>query len=180
MRRRTTKRRATAKRPTTRRRRRVSGIGKVNLNSVAMDVAGLVAGSVIARVGASMILKQWPSASQMMIGAGQIAAGILLPTVLKSKIGQDIGNGMVSFGGQVVLVNLGVISGIGEVGAGGNTMSYRISGAGNLRSVSGAGKLRSVSGGSYLRSVAGTPLQNVKNVFQGTTGNKLNGAPDIY
>jgi hypothetical protein len=175
MRRKTTRRKTTPAKRRTTRRRRVSGIGKVNLNSLVMDVAGLVGGAVIARVGATMVLKQWPTASQMAIGAGQIAAGVLIPNLLKSKLGQDIGNGMIAFGGQVVLVNLGVISGVGA--ADGSTMSYRINGAGNLRSVSGAGQLRSVSGAGRLRSVSGTPLQEARQIY---SGNKLKAMGDIY
>jgi hypothetical protein len=161
--RRTTKRRAPAKRKTTRRRRRVSGIGKTDLGSIAMDVAALAGGAIIARELSTIVLKQLPGTSQLMIGAGQIAAGVILPLVWKTKLGQDLGNGMIAFGGQVVAVNVGLISGIGEVPVRNDVMSYRISGGANLRAISGGANLRAVSGGNDLNAVSGNMADRVTN-----------------
>jgi hypothetical protein len=147
--RRTTRRKSTAKRKTTtRRRRRVSGIGKVNFSSVLMDVAGLAGGAIIARELSTVVLKQFPQASHMMIGAGQIAAGVILPMFLKSKLGTDLGNGMIAFGGQVLAVESGLISGIGMApGVPANAvMSYSLNGMNNIRAISGANNIRAVSG----------------------------------
>jgi len=148
MRRPATKRRKTpAKRKTTR-RRRVSGIGKLNISSLLMDVAGLAGGAIIARELSTVVLKQFPQTSHLMIGAGQIVAGAVLPMFLKSKLGNDLGNGMIAFGGQVLAVESGLIAGIGMApGVPSNAvMSYSLSGANNIRSIAGSNNIRAVSG----------------------------------
>ena len=126
---------------TRRRRRRVSGIGKLDVGGVLMDVAGLVGGAIIAREASNIVLKQFPGTSPLIIGIGQIGAGVLLPRLLKSKLGQDLGNGMVAFGGQVVAVNLGVISGNMP------RTSYRImSGTNQLTAIAGTNRLTAIAG----------------------------------
>lgn len=113
------------KKTTTRRRRRVSGIGSINLGGVAMTVLGLGVGAIAARELNTILVKQFPTLSPEIVGLAQIGIGVVLPMVVKSKLGTDIGNGMVAFGVQVEAVNLGLISGIGA----NNKVSYRLSGA---------------------------------------------------
>lgn len=146
MRRRTTTRRKTApkRKATTHRRRRVSGIGKINASGILMDVAGYAGGAILAREVSNIIKKQFPTLSDTMIGGGQVVAGVLLPHFVKSKLGADLGAGMIAMGGAVLAVKLGVISGIGS-----DTMAYRIN------RVSGTNRLNVVAGTTTLPAVAG-------------------------
>jgi hypothetical protein len=159
-----THRKGAVKRKTpVKRRRRVSGIGKMDLGSIAMDVAGLVGGAIIAREASTIILKQMPDTSHLLIGLGQVAAGVLLPRFMKSKLGNDLGNGMVAFGGQVLAVEAGLISGIGAAPT--DTMTYRISGGSNLK-INGGSQLR-INGVNDMSMNGVNDLKAPKRVIKG-------------
>jgi hypothetical protein len=117
----------TKRKTTTRRRKRVSGIGSLDVGGIAMTVVGLGVGAIAARELNTILVKQFPTLTPTMVGLGQIAIGVALPMFMKSKLGTDIGNGMVAFGVQVEAVNFGLISGIGA--APNRSVSYRLSGA---------------------------------------------------
>ena len=102
------RRRVAKKRPTTRRRRRVSGISSSNL---LMTVAGIAGGAIVARVAANMAAKSI-ALNPKIVSAGQIALGVFLPKFIKSKLGQDLGAGMIAVGGLSLAQNLGVIAGV--------------------------------------------------------------------
>lgn len=153
------KRRSPAKRKTTtRRRRRVGGIGKMDMQGMLMTVVGLGAGAIAARELSNVALKMFSTLSPAMIGAGQIGVGLILPMLVKSKIGQDIGNGMVAFGVQVEAVSFGFISGLP-----GTTRSYRVSGTSNLRVISGTSNLRTIAGPN--NRVQNNPSRNFKSTY---------------
>lgn len=147
-----TRRKRTVKKVTRRRRRRISGTG--DLQGMAMTALGVIGGAIAARELSNIVLKQFPGMDQKLIGAGQVVVGLVLPKFVKSKLGTDIGNGMVAFGGQVLAVNFGLIAGVKD------TVSYRINGMPpykNVRSISGgSGRIPSIGQGSGdLRSVGG-------------------------
>lgn len=148
------KRRTVKRKPTTRRRRRISGIGKLDIQGLAMKVAGLGVGAIAARELNTIAVKQFPSLTPMVSGFIQIAVGVFLPIMVKgNKFVSDIGDGMIANGVMVEAVNLGIISGMP-----GNPsrMSYRINGSGNLRAVAGTGNMRAIAGYNKLNAVAGT------------------------
>lgn len=173
MRRKTTVKRkpATKRKAAPRKRRRVSGIGSINLQSVAMDVLALAGGAIAARELSTIALKQFPGTSHMLIGAGQIAVGVILPRMWKAKIADDIGKGMIAFGGQVLAVEAGLIAGIGNINQGSDTMSYRISGGAQLRSVNGPARLQALNGAGNLSTVGGAGDLMPKAVTRRTLGN---------
>ncbi|MET0461911.1 MAG: hypothetical protein ABW007_02110 [Chitinophagaceae bacterium] len=131
---------------------KMSGIGNINLQDVAVTALALTGGAVLARVGSNIVLKQWPNTKHVLIGAGQVAAGVILPNVVKAKWAKDVGAGMIAFGGQVLAVNTGVVSGISGIGSPGATMRYRIGG--------GPNNIRAINGGpNNIRAINGVPAK---------------------
>jgi len=128
------KKAAPARRKTSR-RRRVSGFK----SSIITDALIVGVGSIIAREGSNLILKQFPGVSQTMIGFGQIAAGVGVASFLKNKYADKAGLGIAAYGMAVTAVNLGLISGIH------NGKKY-ISGTPYLSVVNGTSKLSPVNG----------------------------------
>jgi hypothetical protein len=150
-------RRKTAKRKTsTRRRRRVSGIGKIDIGGSLTNVAEVGAGYIVARVLSNVALSTGIVTSLPVISGAQIAAGVLLPYVIKSKLGQNLGNGMIALGVGGLAVEMGVISGAQPVA------SYRINGTSNLNVIGRAGApRRRIAGTSNLQAIGGTSNLNV-------------------
>jgi len=102
------KRKRTTKK--TYRRRRVSGIGKIDLNNSLQSIGGVLLGVV----GAGYLNKLALSGKSTMIQSiVPIGAGIAIPLVLKSKLGESIGQGMIAYGGSKFLQSVG-LAGIGE------------------------------------------------------------------
>lgn len=150
------KRKAPVKRATTtrRRRRRISGIGKIDIGGIAMKAAGLGAGAIAARELNTIAVKQFPTITPMISGLIQVGAGVVLPMLVKgNKFVSDMGDGMIANGIMVEAVNMGIISGTD----GNSTMSYRINGTGNLKTISGRGNLKTIAGRGNLKTIAGTP-----------------------
>jgi hypothetical protein len=155
---------AKKRKTTTRRRRRVSGIGSLDVSGIAMTVLGLGAGAIIARELNTVAVKEFPTISPTIMGLVQIAAGVAVPYFIKSKLGQDVGNGMIAFGVQVEAVNLGLISGVGMPN---KTVSYRIHGVPQQRVIGNPyGQQRVVSGiTNGNRLSVPSPASNSKNTF---------------
>lgn len=150
----TTKRRSPAKRKATgkRRNRRISGVGKMNLEQIGMKILGYGAGSVAARELNTVLVKQFPTLSTTITCMVQIAAGVFLPMfVPKSQFVADMGGGMIANGVMAEVVNLGIISGAPE------TMSYRINGTSRLNVIGRTNRLPRVAGAgtSNLSVIAG-------------------------
>lgn len=140
---------------TTRRKRRISGTGSLNLQGTLMKVLGLGAGAVGARSLNTILVKQFPTLSPLLSAGIQVAVGVALPMFVKgSKFVADMGDGAIGNGVMVGMVNLGVIS-----GAGNSTMTYRINGAPNFRTIAGAGRRR-IAGSPNFNTMAGSPNFN--------------------
>jgi hypothetical protein len=156
MRRKTTRKRKAAapRRKTTRRRRRISGIGSTDVQGMAMKALGLVAGACAGRELNTLIVKMVPSFPPKMSGLAQMAVGFVLPMMVKNnKFIADMGAGMIANGGMVEVVNLGLISGMGNNPS---KITYRINGTGgrgSLNAINGTGNLSAVSGLSTVSGV---------------------------
>lgn len=148
-------------RPVRRTKKRVSGIGSMDLKGIGMKVAGLGVGSIGARELNTILTKQFPSITPMISGFIQIAVGVFLPVMVKgSKFIADVGDGMIANGVMVEAVNLGLISGVSP----GSRMSYRVSGGqNNMRAIAGtsADGLRTIAGSGNLNAVAGVPRRKM-------------------
>jgi len=118
-----------------RRRRRVSGIG----SGLIMDAAALVAGAVGGRIVSNLALKQFPAISATIVNVAEIGLGAYLMNSGKSSTIKYLGAGMIAGGGQLALVNLGVISGAKPV-------SYRIHGTPNFHAINGSPNFKAVNG----------------------------------
>lgn len=157
------KRKAAPRKNTAKRRpRRVSGIGKLNISSLAMDVAGIAGGVFLGREVSNMGKTMFPTLSPTMMAVAQMAIGVVVPMVIKSKIGQDVGNGVIAVGALGLLQSTGMIAGVGS-----DTMTYRV----NRLSGAPGNRLMSVAGapGNMLMSVAGMKRQaNGGNNFPNT------------
>jgi hypothetical protein len=139
-------------------RRRVSGIGKIDIGGIAMKAAGLGAGAIAARELNTIGAKSLPSVfgNPMISGFIQIAAGVLLPIFVKgNKFVADMGDGMIANGIMVEAVTLGVISGVGDDSP---TRQYKINGF----TGSGSTGLRVIAGTGNLKTIAAVPRTRVK------------------
>lgn len=81
------------RRPTKRRRSMVGAAG-----SMVMDIAGVVAGAVIAKQ-LNKVLKF----DAKILAAGKIALGVLLPKFVKNPIINSVGQGMIAVGGTELI-----------------------------------------------------------------------------
>lgn len=99
------------KKTTTRRRRYSRGMGAIGggLGAVLPMVVGAVAGRIIAN-------KLAGKASNTLLGAGQIGAGLVLPMVVKNNFVKGIGTGMIINGAVSLAQSTGVISAISGIG----------------------------------------------------------------
>lgn len=149
------KRKSPARKTTHRRRRRISGIGSLDIKGIGMKIAGLGVGSIGARELNTILVKRVPSISPAISGAIQIVIGVVLPKLAGgSKFIADVGDGMIANGVMVGAVALGVISGMNN----GSRMSYRVSGGpNNMRAIAGtmSDGLRTIAGKGDLNAVAG-------------------------
>ena len=99
------------KKTTTRRRRSSRGMGAIGsgIGAVLPLVVGAVAGRIIAN-------KLAGKASNTILGAGQIGAGLVLPMVVKNNFVKGIGTGMIINGAVSLAQSTGVISAISGIG----------------------------------------------------------------
>ena len=72
-----------------------------------------------------------------IIAAGQVALGVFMPKLIKSKIGADLGSGMIAMGGYGLAQSLGVVSGIGAME---DEMEVTLSGTELLSPINGYGE----------------------------------------
>ena len=126
------------------RRRRHSGIGATG--SDMMTVAGLLAGAVAGKVIANKLL---PNVNPKYTALGQVAAGFVLPKVVKNNFVKAIGAGMIVNGGMSALSSFGVLSGIGAD----DTSVEFISGVSDIETI--AGMDDEISGSEDIQTIAG-------------------------
>ena len=87
---------STMKRRPTKSRRKRSMVGEAG--SMVMDIAGVVAGAVIAKQ-LNKVLKF----DAKILAAGKIALGVLLPKFVKNPIINSVGQGMIAVGGTELI-----------------------------------------------------------------------------
>lgn len=101
-------------------KRRVSGIGGLNIEKTAMDTVGISAGALIPEI---LISKAIPNVSPKMTGIGQIVAGAALRAFMPNELAQAAGAGVIAGGairlGQALMptmfpVAAAPVNGIGE------------------------------------------------------------------
>lgn len=133
-----------------RRRRRVSGIGAINMTNVLTQVAGIAAGAA----GASILAKTvFPTLDAKIKSAVQIGAGVAVPMFLKSELGKSVGAGMIAVGSIGLLQSFNVISGIGADDA--LLLPVSISGDDSLSVVAGTEDDEMIAGDDDLSVLAG-------------------------
>ena len=115
-----------------RRRRSVGAMGKGG--NVIATVAGIAGGAIAARFVGNFAGKLGGGLNPKIVSAGQIALGVFFPKLIKGKLGQDLGAGMVAMGGYSLAQNFGVISGIGA-----DEMEVTLSGTDMLAPINGYG-----------------------------------------
>lgn len=143
------KRKKTATKTTTpRRRKRVSGIFG---SGDVMNTVALIAGGIAAREANNILQKVMPGTlSPTMVAIAQIAAGFVLPSMVKNSFVRGMGDGFKVMGGASLAVSMGVISGVS------NSMSYQINGTSNLQAING-NRRHVVNGTGALIPVNGVP-----------------------
>jgi hypothetical protein len=93
-------------------RRRSRRMGSTGKNQV-MDIAGIAAGAAIATIVTG---KLFPNMNEKIKNAAVIGIGaFLMPKLVKSSIGQNLGNGMIAAGSIGLLKNFNVIGAISDV-----------------------------------------------------------------
>lgn len=143
------KRRSTKSKPTgrrTHRRRRISGTK--DIMGAVTEAAGLGVGAVAGRELNTIMVKFMPSFANnpLISGALQVAAGYILPKVVKGQpFVANIGKGMMANGVMVMVVSTGIISGTRD------KVSYRLPGLNGTRHLP-------VVNGTYLPVVNGAGL----------------------
>ena len=108
----------TTRKKTTRRRSSKRGMGAINVQSTLMTIGGVLGGVAIAGYLNKTVLSTMDS--KVQIGA-PIGLGAVMPMLLKSELGKNLGLGMIAFGGSKLLSSFGV-AGLGE------TDTFQISG----------------------------------------------------
>lgn len=98
-------RRKSSKKTTRRRSTRRRGIGAINIQTALMDTAGILAGAAAAGYINKLVLSRQ---SQMIQRVAPIALGLLTPTIVKSNLGKNLGNGMIAYGGIKILQGFGL------------------------------------------------------------------------
>jgi len=101
------KRRKTTKKTT--RRRRVSGIGAIG-NTIT-NIALLGVGAAVSEIAVNKFLS---SQNDTLKGAVQLAAGAVIPMVIKKPMATTAGYGMIAAGALKLIKSTGVISGIDD------------------------------------------------------------------
>jgi hypothetical protein len=95
------------------------------------NVLAMVAGAIAGR----MVQNKFGGTNPKVIAAGQIAAGIFLPKLVKNKFVAGIGTGMIVNGGVTLANQFGVVSAISGLGAD-YSLDY-VSGTDNLTAIAG-------------------------------------------
>ena len=113
------RRKTTRRKTTTRRRSKKRGMGAINVQSTLMSIGGVMAGVAAAGYLNKSVLSNMDK--NIQIGA-PIGLGAVIPMLMKSELGKNIGLGMIAYGGSKLLTSFG-LAGIGE-----DTDTFQISG----------------------------------------------------
>jgi len=108
-----------AKRTVRRPRRRMSGRVGDNMEAAILGIAGGIGANII-------VTKLFPTMQNTLKAGGVAVLGMLLPNVIKGKIGEGIGNGLVVGAGIQLAKGFGIISGMDDsvfAGTGHNPLS---------------------------------------------------------
>jgi hypothetical protein len=142
-----------AKRKVSRRRHSMSGV-KGGIMSAVTVIAGAVAAQALGKFVDKMLPATTAAGTKTLIdGAAPIALGLILPKVIKSDLGKNLGTGMIAVGGlKLAQSALPALAGIGKIDFYANKPVAKIAGyqtpAGNYM----AGY--STAGGNYLAGIA--------------------------
>jgi hypothetical protein len=98
-------RRKTTRKKTTRRRSSKRGMGAINVQSTLMTIGGVLGGVAIAGYLNKSVLSNMNS--KVQIGA-PIGLGAVMPMLLKSELGKNLGLGMIAYGGSKLLTSFGL------------------------------------------------------------------------
>ena len=99
------RRKTTRKKTTSRRRSSKRGMGAINVQSTLMTIGGVLGGVAIAGYLNKTVHSTMNS--KVQIGA-PIGLGAVMPMLLKSELGKNLGLGMIAFGGSKLLSSFGV------------------------------------------------------------------------
>jgi hypothetical protein len=138
-------RRKTTRRKTSTRRRSKKGMGAINVQSTLMSIGGVLAGVAAAGYLNKSVLSNMNR--NVQIGA-PIGLGAVVPMLLKSELGKNIGLGMIAYGGSKLLTSFG-LAGMGE-----DTDTFQISGD-DLSVVAGDDDMFAVAGDDDTFAMAG-------------------------
>mgnify|MGYP006303923991 CR=1 FL=1 len=102
---------ARKKRKSARRRSRRMGALKPSLKNIDfMNIAGVVAGGVLGKVGKGAVTKVLPSGVKpAYVSGGMLVAGALIPMFVKNRLVQSIATGFMAISGADLLTDLGVV-----------------------------------------------------------------------
>jgi hypothetical protein len=112
------RRKSHAKKHHTKRRRKMSGIGsKGGIMSALTIIAGAVAGQALSKVVDKANTFTTSTTTKGYINsAAPIVAGILLPKLIKSELGKNLGTGMIAAGGlKLVTTAMPTLAGVGAM-----------------------------------------------------------------
>jgi hypothetical protein len=84
-------------------------MGAINLQGIGMKILGIAAGAFVD----NLARKNFTSLDQKILGAIEIAAGVLIPKWMKSPLGEGLGDGLIAVGTINLLKSFSVISGVG-------------------------------------------------------------------
>lgn len=102
---------ARKRKKTSRRRSRRMGALKPSLKNIDfMNIAGVVGGGVLAKVGKGAVTKMLPSGVKpQYVSGGMLVAGALLPMFVKNRLIQSLATGFMAVSGADLLVDMGVV-----------------------------------------------------------------------
>jgi hypothetical protein len=103
------------KRKTHHRRHRRRGVGAVNMKAVGTRILGIAGGAFLCRTVNNMVVKNFTTLSQTMIGIGDAILGFVIPKFIKSPIGEGIGDAFMTIGALTTMQAVGVITGVGAM-----------------------------------------------------------------
>lgn len=143
-----------AKRKVSRRRKHSMGAVKGGIMSTVGVIAGAVAAQALGKFVDKVLPATMSSKTKTLIdGAAPIALGLVLPKVIKSELGKNLGTGMIAVGGlKLAQSQISALSGVGAVNYYANKPVANIAGyqTGSGNFVAGY----QTSPGNYLAGIA--------------------------
>ena len=101
---------ARKRKKTSRRRSRRMGALSPSLKNIDfMNIAGVVGGAVLSKVGKGAVQKMFTSAKPQYISGGMLVAGALVPMFVKNRLVQSLATGFMAASGADLLTDMGVV-----------------------------------------------------------------------